>query len=66
MEGVAEKREQPLRVGLTFSFKWGDFQVWWGGLVLRGSSREASVLRVGSGVETVLEGLVVFCLLVCF
>lgn len=60
MEGATEKREQPLRVSFIFSFKWCGVCVGRGGLVLRGSSRKASVLRIGSRIETVLQEVVFF------
>lgn len=60
MEGVTKKRGQPLRGSLTFSLKLGGGWVGWEGLVLRGSSRETSVLRIDSRTETVLEEMMVF------
>ena len=60
MEGVAEKREQAPRVSFTFSLQLEEVRIGWGGLVLRSSSKEASVFRIVSRIETVLDEVVGF------
>lgn len=60
MEGVTEKREQAPRVSFTFSLQLEEVRIGWGGLVLRSSLKEASVFRIVSRIETVLDEVVFF------